>query len=183
VIPARAVRARSLPCAAVALFLAGCAEIAFVHPPQAAGFELTGRFAAAFRGEGASGTVAWRHAAATDELLVSSPLGQAVARIVREHGEVVLSTPEPREYRAADAEELTEKVLGFRLPLAGLAHWVRGQPAPGPASERRDASGLLQELTQGGWRIRYLGYDEGRPIRLVLAYPGLELRLAISSWK
>ncbi|MGQ0510545.1 MAG: lipoprotein insertase outer membrane protein LolB [Betaproteobacteria bacterium] len=169
---------------AAALFVAGCAEPAFVVAPQTVEFELSGRFAVSYRGEANSGNLAWRHGADAEELLITSPLGQGVARISRTGREVVLTTPEPREYRAADAEALTEKVLGFRLPLAGMADWVRARPAPGASQSRRDAEGRLAELAQGGWTIRYLEYDEGkRPSRLRMTYPGVDLRLAITEWK
>jgi outer membrane lipoprotein LolB len=168
---------------AAALAAAACAEVAFVRPAQDLQFELAGRIAVRYRNEAASANLAWRHSAGSDELLITSALGQGVARIVREGAEVMLSTPERGEFRAADAESLTEKVLGFRLPLAGLADWVRARPAPGPAKQQFDASGRLAELEQSGWRVYYLEYAEARPARLRLVYPGLELRLAISEWK
>ena len=168
---------------AAALAAAACAEVAFVRPADDLQFEIAGRIAVKYRDEAASANLAWRHSAGGDELLISSPLGQGVARIVRDGAEVTLSTPERGEFRAADAESLTEKVLGFRLPLAGLADWVRARPAPGPAQPRFDASGRLVELEQSGWRVEYLEYAGARPARLRLVYPGVELRLAISQWK
>jgi outer membrane lipoprotein LolB len=163
--------------------LAACAELAFIVPAPLAEFELSGRIAARFRDQAASGNLAWRHAADSDEMLITSPLGQGIARIVRQGGEVVLTTPEGREHRAADAESLTEQVLGFRLPLAGLADWVRARPAPGPSQAKRGPDSKLEELEQSGWRIEYLEYEGSRPKRLRLSYPGLELRLAVSEWK
>jgi outer membrane lipoprotein LolB len=168
---------------AAALAAAGCAEVAYVRPAPDLQFEIAGRIAVKYRDEAASANLAWRHGALGDELIITSQLGQGVARLVREGAEVKLSTPERGEFRAADAESLTEKVLGFRLPLAGLADWVRARPAPGPARPRYDASGRLLELEQAGWRVQYLEYSGGRPVRLRLVYPGLELRLAISEWK
>lgn len=174
---------RSLPAAAAALLLAACAEFGFVVPAQDLEFEISGRIAMRFGGEAASGSVAWRHRERGDEVLITSSVGQGVARLVREGNEFILTTAEPREYRAADAEALTEQVLGFRLPLAGLADWVRGRAAPGPAQQRYDAGGRLAELEQSGWKIEYLEWSGARPARLRLTYPGLELRLAISEWK
>jgi len=160
----RAVRIAVLACA----WLAGCAQL------QTAGeqslFELNGRIAARYGQESFAGNVAWRHAERSDEMLLSTPLGQGVARIVREGDAIVLTTAEPKEYRAKDAESLTERVLGFRVPLEGLALWVRGQPAP--------------DLEARGWKVEYLDRDpQGRPTRLRITYPGIELRLAISEWK
>lgn len=174
--------ARSLA-ALAGVWLTACAELAFILPAREVEFELAGRIAVKYRDQAASGNLAWRHAAGSDELLITSPLGQGMARIVREGGEVVLTTPEGHEHRAADAESLTEQVLGFRLPLAGLADWVRARPAPGPAQARRDAAGRLEALEQAGWRIEYLEYAGALPSRLRLTYPGLELRVAVSEWK
>ena len=160
----RAARIAVLACA----WLAACAQL------QTAGekslFELNGRIAARYGQESFSGNVAWRHAERFDEMLLSTPLGQGVARIVREGDAIILTTAEPKEYRARDAEALTEQVLGFRVPLEGLAHWVLGQPAP--------------QLEARGWKVEYQDRDaDGRPTRLRVTYPGIELRLAISEWK
>ena len=169
--------------AAAVLLAAGCAEL----PPQAGEafeFELTARFAARYRDEAASDTLAWRHRAARDDVLLSSPFGQGLARISREGEAVTLVAGDDRRYTAADAESLTEQVLGFRLPLRGLADWVRARPATdAPAQAEYAQDGRLLSLEQHGWRIEYLGYDGTRPTRLKLSYPGLELRLAISAWK
>src|SRR6185369_6113916 len=149
-------------------------------------FELSGRLAARQGKEAFSGNIAWRHAAATDELLITTSLGQGIARIVRDGSSVVLTTAEPKEYRATDAESITEQALGYRLPLAGLADWVQGRPSSHlPQGKLKNAAdGRLERLEQGGWTIDYLEYAEGRPMRLRLQYPGdIDLRLAISKWQ
>lgn len=173
--------------AAALLLLAGCAQLLPARLGPAIEFELLGRIAVQFGGESSSGQLAWRHGRADDEILISSPLGQGVAKIVRQDGAVTLTTAEAREYRAQDAEQLTEQVLGYRLPLAGLADWVRGRPSPeGPSAlAEYDLDGRLAVLQQGPWRIEYLAYDEALrlPSRMRLVHPGVELRLAVSSWK
>lgn len=173
--------------AAAALLLPACGLLETRVALERAEFELAGRIAVRFRDEASSGQIAWRHHGAGDELLITSALGQGVARIVRDGDAVTLTTSEPREYRATDAESLTEQVLGFRLPLAGLADWVRARLHAGStaALAQYDLDGRLATLEQAGWRIEYLAYGaDGRlPSRLRLTYPGLELRLAISEWK
>jgi len=167
--------------------LAACAAPGFILPGQDIEFEMAGRIALTYRDDAGSGNIAWRHGPNADEMLLTTPFGQGIARIARAGSEITLTTQDGREFRAADAETLTEQVLGFRVPLVGLADWVRGRPAakpaPGPSRERRDAAGRLAELEQSGWRIRYLEYAEARPSRMTLTFPGLELRLAISEWK
>ena len=170
----------------VALLLASCAELPFSQADAGLEFELRGRIAVRYRDEAASGNISWRHALASDEVLITSALGQGIARIVRDAGQVTLTTQDGREHRAADTEALTEQVLGFRVPLAGLADWVRGKAVPGSTvHERRDAAGRLVELEQAGWKIDYEAWSEDgvRPTRLRLAYPGMELRLAVAEWR
>lgn len=175
-------------CAVAALLLlAACADMRFLQPARDLDFELAGRIALQYRDDAGSGNIAWRHGARTDELLLSTPIGQGIARIVRDGEQITLTAQDGREYRALDAESLTEQVLGFRLPLLGLADWVRGRASPAPATaptrERRDGEGRLLELEQSGWQIDYQAYAGNRPTRLRLRYPGLELRLAISEWR
>jgi outer membrane lipoprotein LolB len=165
------------------MLLAACAAPGFVRPAMDLEFELTGRIAMKYRDEAASGNIAWRHGARDDELLLTSPLGQGLARIVRAGDETTLTTQDGREFRAANAELLTEQALGFRLPLAGLADWVRARPAPGPAVTRNDAEGRPAQIEQFGWKVEYLEYAGKLPARLNLTYPGVQLRLAISGWK
>lgn len=169
---------------AAALAAGACAELTARAPDERVEFEFTARFAARYRDEAASGQLAWRHDAARDEVLISSPFGQGLARVTRRDERVTLVTADDRRYAAADAETLTEEVLGFRLPLRGLADWVRARPADGaPAQSTYDAAGRLAALEQHGWKIEYQEYEAGRPARLRLRYPGLELRLAISAWR
>lgn len=167
------------------LLLAACAEMELRRPEVAFEFELSGRIAVRFREESSSGNFAWRHGPADDEVLITTPLGQGVARIIRAGTAVTLTDAEGRDHRANDVESLTEQVLGFRLPLAGLADWVRARAAPGPAEVRKDGGGRIVELEQSGWKIEYLDWQEdGRlPARMRLQYPGLELRIAIAQWK
>lgn len=174
---------RSVLLYALLLAAGACAQLE-TRVPQDVQFDLAGRLAARYREEAFTGNIAWRHARSTDELLITTALGAGLARIVRDGKEVTLTTAEPREYRAADAEALTEEVLGFRVPLAGLADWVQGKPsADSPASVDYAPDGRLLSLQQQGWNVEYLEYQGGRPARLRLTYPGIELRLAISEWK
>jgi len=167
------------------LLLAACSTPGFLVPATDVEFELSGRIAVRYRDDAGSGNIAWRHAARSDEMLLTTPFGQGVARLARAGDEFTLATQDGREFRAADAESLTEQILGFRLPLLGLADWVRGRaaPLPEPVRKRTDAAGRLAELEQSGWTIEYQAYQGALPSRLRLTYPGLELRLAVSEWK
>lgn len=147
-------------------------------------FELAGRVAVRYGAEGASGRLAWRHSTAADDLLISSPLGQGIARLTRSEGEVQLVTRGDQIHRAADAETLTEQVLGWRLPLKGLPDWVRGRADPARPSEfLRDANGRVTDLRQDAWKIEYQEYEGARPSKLRLSRGDIEIRLVIDEWR
>ncbi|HEX6829543.1 MAG TPA: lipoprotein insertase outer membrane protein LolB [Burkholderiales bacterium] len=181
---------------ACAMALAGCAAA----PPHAtlerpAGvtaadlpprFELSGRVSVHEKERGFSGGLRWQHDPERDTLLLITPLGQGVAEILRLPGEARLTTPDS-QHVAPDAETLTEQLLGWRLPLAGLAWWALGSNAPGsPAKLELDDEGRVTRVLQDGWEIRYLRYVavEGRelPGSLAASRETLEIRLSVDQW-
>lgn len=169
---------------AVAALIAGCAAVPR-EPPPAEGFEMTGRVAVRHGAESATARMAWRHAPAFDELMISSPLGQGIAELTRRDGVYSLQTSDGRRVSAPDPEALTEEALGWRLPLAGLPDWVRGRPQPGHAAETRYGDDRRATLVrQLGWTIEYLAWDDatGLPSRLRLTREDLDIRLAIDRW-
>jgi len=170
------------------LCLSACATLPVILPgANPGGFELSGRAAIRYGEQGGSTRIVWRHGSAIDDLLITGPLGQSIARIARYNEEVVLTTAEGREFRAADAEALTESVLGWRLPLAGLPDWLRGRPAAArPARVERDEQGRIRELLQDEWLVEYLAWNEALPARMNLSRDGargrVEIRLILDQW-
>ncbi|OGA10402.1 MAG: outer membrane lipoprotein LolB [Betaproteobacteria bacterium RIFCSPLOWO2_02_FULL_65_20] len=165
--------------------LAGCASLPVERGAGIArdGFELAGRVAVRYGSDGASGRIAWRHSPAADDLFITSALGQGIARITRRDGEIKLVTADQKEYGASDAESLTERVLGWRLPLTGLPDWVQGRADPArPAQFTRDAQSRLSELRQDDWRVEYQEYDGARPSKLRISRADLEIRLVVDQW-
>jgi len=172
----------------VAATLSACATPALVEEvapvptaPADAPFALSGRLSARHAENGVAANFRWVHAPGADELMLSTPLGQGLARLTGDARGVVLELPDGRIARAGDWESLTREVLGIPVPVRGLAWWVRGAPHPASAHRvERDASRRAAVLRQDGWEIVYGYRDDGeRPSRLVLAYPGIELRLAL----
>jgi len=168
---------------AAAVGLGACATLPEAPPLSPGGFELSGRITVRYAKDAASGRIFWRHSTETDDLLITSPLGQGIARISREHDGFRLVTGDQKEYRAADAESLTEDALGWRLPLAGLPDWVQGRSSAGrDADIRRGDDQQVLELHQDGWRVQYEEFREGLPYRLRVSRADLEIRLIIDRW-
>jgi outer membrane lipoprotein LolB len=171
------------------LLLVGCAAIEeqpASEAPVGEAFYLVGRLSVKYATGAASGRITWQHDPASDELLFLTPLGQGVASIVRRDAAVTLTTSERKVYQAQDVETLTEQVLGWRLPFAGLHDWVRGQAAAGAEVQTRtDGSRRLAELRQSGWLVEFLDYlpGTGLPTRLRLSRQDVEIRLVIDQWR
>lgn len=173
------------------LALASCAPPAFERPaseplaPPRERFDLSGRLSARHSTESLSANFRWQHDGARDEFELGTPLGQTLARLTSDGSGVELVLSNGRVERASDWATLTERGLGWPLPVAGLVYWIQGAPREGApylldVDDNRDPNVLRQD----GWTIAYQSFavtDEGtrRPARMTLSYPDVELRLVI----
>jgi outer membrane lipoprotein LolB len=179
------VRAVRFALSLLVMLFAGCAQLQEqpVALEAAGDFELGGRVAVKHDGDGASGAMTWRHSRDADDVFITSPIGQGIARITRAGEQVKLVTADGKSFEANDAETLTERALGWRLPLKGLPDWVQARPVSGePFDITRDAAGQLAEIRQAGWRIEYLAWRDGLPSRLAFFRDKLEIRLVVDRW-
>lgn len=176
--------------AALAWALGGCASVA--PPPQAAipvpiadAWTLQGRLGVQTERESLSGQIHWQHGGGADQVLLTSPLGQGVARIVRDPEGVSLELPGQPVRRATDVDTLTRDALGYALPVAGLAWWIQARPDPlREAAVALGDDGRPARIVQDGWTIDYLQYGaDARPRKLVVSRAGLEIRLVADSWQ
>jgi outer membrane lipoprotein LolB len=189
------VRAR---CAAVAvaLLIAGCASVApreaatvADEAAVAAPFDIAGRMSARRGSEGGSASFVWRHDGAVDEVDLSTPLGQTLARLRGDAGGVKAQWPDGRSIEARDWDELTQRTLGVAVPVKGLAAWLHGRARAGSAATvERDAQGRAGVLRQDGWEIVYAYPDDTstQASRLTLRYDQGEptdVRLVIDRWQ
>lgn len=157
-------------------------------------FGLSGRIAVKGSNESFSGGVQWHHAEGRDNILLLSPLGQALAQLERSSEGVHLTTAERENYYASDVESLTEQVLGWRLPIIGLQYWVQGKNSPLTSSAiDLDDEGRVAAIRQDGWEIVYSSYfpaepalaatPQGARVRLLqLKRSGLQIRLVVDRW-
>ena len=166
------------------------AHIGSQAPPN---FGLVGRIAVKGVKESFSGGFQWRHTESSDDMLLLSPLGQALAQLKRTPEGVHLTTAERENYYASDVESLTEQVLGWRLPIMGLQYWVRSKNSPSTASAiDLDNEGRIMAIRQDGWEIIYSSYFPDEPVQatsqadrariLQLKRSGLQIKLVIDRW-
>lgn len=143
-------------------------------------FDVSGRLAVNFEGKGHVAGFDWQHTLEDDQLAIKSPIGNTVASLHRDrHGVTLLA--DGREQFADDVETLTERQLGWPLPLSGLVWWVRGHPAP-QFPFTMTAEGHLQ---QQGWLIRITrdAANLVQPRRVELEREGMSIRLVLSDWR
>jgi outer membrane lipoprotein LolB len=152
------------------------------------GWQFRGRIAVKLKQDAWSATLYWRETRDTYTLRVVAPLGRGTFELSGSAAGVELHTADNRILRAADAEALLRDNLGWQLPVSGLRWWVRGLPHPGAGTDHLgiNASGMLDDLNQDGWRVEYQEYRPGGepvlPGRLSLENGEVRVRLVISEW-
>lgn len=159
----------------VAMLAAGCAGLpapsSIVRtPPPVSDFELDGRITVRVDQIRHYANITWRHGKDSDEVLLSTPLGQGVAELSRNANGARLKMADGKEYLATDWEDLASRLFGSRLPLDQLPAWVVGRP-PAPSSP---------------WRVHYLDYRspaaDALPTLLEVGSGEIEVRLKIDEW-
>ena len=131
--------------------------------------------------EGVTASFQWQHAPPRDELELTTPLGQTVARLSGDaaQGLARVQLADGRALEAPDWASLTERALGFPLPVSGLVAWLRGGPHGGSPYATEMEGTRIAVLRQDGWEIAF-DYAEGTlPARLRMTYPGVEVRIAL----
>ncbi len=172
--------------------LAACATVPGGHgvtvaPASTAAFGVEGRLSARRGADGVAVGFTWRHDPPRDTLTLASPLGQVLAELEGddELHRVALTLADGRVAEASDWPALTERALGFELPVGALSAWVRGLPhARSAYAAEGDASGRVASLRQDGWGIDYTYPDANsvRPTRLRLSGFDIEVRIVIDRW-
>ncbi|HAF00006.1 MAG TPA: outer membrane lipoprotein LolB [Methylophilaceae bacterium] len=189
-------------CLLITLTLAGCATQPAPKPSSNTSaqlqhletlsylteYTLKGRLGVNANGKGYSGSIEWHHQPQHDDIDIYTPFGSKIANISKDSQTVVLTDAEMRSISAQDTETLTEKTLGWRLPLNGLSDWAIGKPNTTPIEASSwDESGRLTSLAQEGWQITYEEYtnQEGiaLPSKITLKNDKASVKLLIKEWQ
>jgi outer membrane lipoprotein LolB len=170
-----------------AALVAACATAPEATPDRV----HTGRFSAVAtqgdRRESVSGRFSMEVRGDRRRIDLATPLGTTVARIEVGPEGASASGPGMQDARGPDADALAEQLLGWRLPVSGLADWIEGRPVPSrPARVEREGSRLAL-IEQDGWTVRiaetFPASDRPRLIILERAAsplaPGVVLRLVV----
>jgi outer membrane lipoprotein LolB len=154
---------------ALAVVLAGCGTATVRQPdiarPAAArisAFTLNGRLAVHNGETRYIAGVSWQHSPGGDTILLSGPLGQGLAELVRDGSGSHLTLADHRQYAAAELDELSQQVFGVRLPLAEMTRWVVGD-SQGAEIAATDDTSRPQRMAAAGWTIDLLERESEAP--------------------
>jgi outer membrane lipoprotein LolB len=172
--------------ALAALVLVGCASEPLAPPDRS----FTGRFSAvATQGDkrdSVSGRFVIEVRGARQTIDLATPVGTTVARIDVGPDGARASGPGMAEARGNDPDQLAEQLLGWRLPVTGIADWIQGRPVPTRPARVERNDGQPTAIEQDGWTIRYTErFAGGRPRLIVMERPaaplapGVVLRLVL----
>lgn len=150
-------------------------------------WSLHGRIAVADGHEGGSGELVWHQDGSCYELLVRAPVTGRSWRLVGGSAGAVLEGVDAEPLHGADGAALLRDRLGWDVPLARLAAWVRGlRAADAPATLTEDMRGRPQRLTQAGWTVEYRAWfdDDEPPLprKLEASRGTTHVRLIIDQW-
>ena len=130
-----------------------------------------------------SGRFVWTASGDDLELSLLDPLGQTVALIRSGTTGSSITFRDGRRIDGATPEALTERTLGWTVPLRGMRSWLEGRAGDGSLATKLDDGRIRQD----GWTIRFVADDAqpagSPPKRIDLAYPGppaeIEMRLVV----
>ena len=139
--------------------------------PALESFALSGRIALRQGSRSDHLRFDWEHAPGSDMLLLTTPLGQGVARVQRDANGASLVTANGQHRVAANWKVLTQQVFGVELPLDDLPEWLRGA--------RPDRRGEV-----AGWAVNVTEVSPSRQRRLLprvieVHKDDIELRLVV----
>lgn len=158
-----------------AALLEGCSSLPALRPAE---HHYAGRFSLSVTHAAAAGDAPQRDAwtgrftlqvdAGALTLDLVSPLGSTIARFETDASEARLLVPANggvRVEHGADAQALSEQVLGWSLPVAGMPDWVEGHPSGDRPYQALPGDDGKQRFLQDGWSVTVEPAAEGRPGR------------------
>jgi outer membrane lipoprotein LolB len=139
----------------------------------------------------------WQHLDGHERIALSTPLGGQVMLLEEQPGHVRLALPDRAPVEASDDLELMQSLLGYTLPVRGLADWVLGRVPPPGADLPGEATGAVGasseavadrtvHFIQDGWSgslQRWRPVGSGLlPGLITVERNGLQLRLVVDQW-
>ena len=142
-------------------------------------FNASGRLAVKQNDKGSYANFDWDSNGKMQQLSVNTPLGNTVGELCQDSSGVVATASNGETYQAATANELSERLMGFAIPVESLDLWAHGYYADNQPHTVDEQGRLLQ----AGWKIERQVDGEGHPRLLVLDNQQLSIRLAFNDYQ
>ncbi len=146
---------------------------------DALNFNASGRLAVKQNDKGSYANFDWDSNGKMQQLSVNTPLGNTVGELGQDSSGVVATASNGETYQAATANELSERLMGFAIPVESLDLWAHGYYADNQPHTVDEQGRLLQ----AGWKIERQVGGEGHPRILVLDNQQLSIRLAFNDYQ
>ena len=146
---------------------------------DALNFNASGRLAVKQNDKGSYANFDWDSNGKMQQLSVNTPLGNTVGELCQDSSGVVATASNGETYQAATASELSERLMGFAIPVESLDLWAHGYYADNQPHTVDEQGRLLQ----AGWKIERQVDAEGHPRLLVLNNQQLSIRLAFNDYQ
>lgn len=156
-----------LALSAAFITLAGCAttstNVATVGAYRDS-IDLDGRLSVNYQKSGTRESMTvnfdWTQRPGKVDVTIANPLGQTVATIEVTPQSATLTQAGRAPVTEADVDTLSQRTLGWPLPVSGLRDWLQGY-AVDAQGQRFSASPARNEVvTQDGWRLRFVEWQD-----------------------
>lgn len=102
----------------------------------------------------------WAQRPGRVDVTIANPLGQTVATIEVTPQSATLTQAGRAPVTEADVDTLSQRTLGWPLPVSGLRDWLQGY-AVDAQGQRFSASPASNEVvTRDGWRLRFVEWQD-----------------------
>jgi outer membrane lipoprotein LolB len=198
----RAIAFVRAPALLACMLLAACAPVATRPGPQfdqadwaareaglSTDWDLRGRVALSQGDAAGNAGIRWQQRGADFDIQLSAPITHQNWRLYSRGGIARLEGLEGGVREGSDAEALLLEATGWRLPVAAMSDWVRGNRGVGAAASDTvtwDSQGRLATLQRDGLTIEFREWFDGPdplPRKVYARRDGASVRLVIEAWE
>lgn len=160
---------RHLAILAIAALLGGCATTTVNQStaPVAAyrdSIELTGKLFVIYQKDGQPqnliGNFEWVQTPGQVDVSLSSQLGTTMAKISVTPQQATLTQAGQQPVVAEDIDKLTQRALGWSLPVSGLREWMQGYATDANGKQFTASPANNTVTTKDGWSLRFVSWQD-----------------------
>ncbi|KII80510.1 lipoprotein insertase outer membrane protein LolB [Vibrio renipiscarius] len=135
----------------------------------------------------------WQHNADSNQLRLSTFLGQTVLNMQSHQGSAKVETYDDQVLTDVSADRLITRLTGLTIPVEQLNDWLLGKPTHADdytLNENQTLASLTKTIQGQTWQLEYLSYQDVTflgsllpvPHKLKLKQDNISINLVISKW-